>query len=173
MPPIAASVRLVIAAIFASLATVVFALDQRLWGAVCALPAVLMVAAWFRYHDVPRAERAFNARQRDAAWELLAGVPFGGRWLRREARVYRHHVRSLCLIHDEKWAEAAAEAEAALAVPGIAEEAPGCHVAAAKAYAFLGDSAKARAHADAARKLPHGDAVDKGLARLDRMLGSA
>lgn len=162
-----------IAAIFASLAITVFALDQRLWGALCAVPAVLMLLAWLRYHDVPRAERAFNARQRDAAWALLAGVPFDGRWLRREARIYRHHVRSLCLLHQEKWAEAAAEAEAALDVPGISTEAPGCHLAAAKAYAFMGIHAKAAVHADAARNLPHGDAVDKGLARIDRMLQRA
>jgi len=162
--------RLVNATLLVALAVVALLLDQPVWAGIAVFPALLLVAAWLRYHEVPRAERAFNAHDRDRAWRLLESVPFGGRTLRRECRIYYHHVRSLCLIQADKFAEAAAEAEAALQVRGIRDEAPGCHLAAAKAYALLGDLAKSSSHAEAARRLPHSEAVTKGLARLERAL---
>jgi hypothetical protein len=168
---IPAWLRLVNAAVL--LSVTFYLLEQSLWAAIVAIPVALLVAAWFRYHDVPRAERAFNAMDRGRAWRLLESVPFGGRLLRRECRIYYHHVRSLCLLHEERWKEAAEEAEAALGVRGIADQAPGCHLAAAKAYAFLGDRARAAVHADSARKLPHSEAVEKGLARIARVLADA
>jgi hypothetical protein len=168
---IPAWLRFVLAFPFLAL-TAVAAVDGRPLAALLgAAPVVLLLAAWVRYHDVPRAQRAFNARDRGRAWRLLESVPFGGRLLRRECRIYYHHARSLYLLDEERWQDAAKEAEAALGVPGIGDQAPGCHLAAAKAYAFSGNREKASFHAEAARKLPHTEAVERGLARLDRVIG--
>lgn len=132
--------------------------------------AALMGLSWFRYHDVLRAERAYNTRDRDQAWTYLDSVPFGGRLLAGRVRAYYHHLRSRCLLHREQWADAVREAEAGLRVSASGSDAPGSHLAAAQAYVHLGDADAARRHAESARRLPHNDAIDKGLARLERAL---
>jgi hypothetical protein len=165
--------RLAIAGVLGSFAAGLLVAGQSFLAAVAGGLALLMLAAWFRYHDVLRAGRAYDLRQADRAWELLDGVPFGGRFLRRECRIYYHHVRARCLLRREEWNRAAAEAESALGVRGIGDEAPGCHLAAAQAYAHLGDLGAARRHADEARRLPHSEIVSKGLARIEAMLKPA
>jgi ATP/maltotriose-dependent transcriptional regulator MalT len=167
---IPAWLRLLSAVLFLAFAGLAFVDGQHRVAAVAAGLGALMLAAWLRYGDVPRASRAFNDRNRERAFELLSKSPFGGRFLAREYRVYHHHVRARCLGHWERWAEAAAEAEAALAVPGIGEPAADCHVVAAQARYHTGDRDAAERHLAAAKSLPHNTAVDKGLARVERML---
>lgn len=170
LPPMPAWVRLVLAAVTTWLALLAFRVEQNLIGAVTLALGLLMVLAWFRYHDVKRAESAFNGHDRTQAWTYLESVPFGGRLLARPVRIYYHHVRALCLQKEEKWADAAREAEEAVRIAGKREEAAACHLAAARSYVHTGDLGAARRHADAARTLPHGDAVDRGLARVEHLL---
>lgn len=144
--------------------------DQRLWAGAMAVFAVLTSLPLVGSTDLRRASAAFNAHDRDRAWTFLQQVPFGGRLLGRKGRTYYHHLRSLCLQKLERWADAAREAETAVRMAGRREEAPGCHLAAAQAYAHLGEVDAARRHAEAARSLPHNEAVTKGLARLERVL---
>lgn len=170
LPPIPAWLRLVLSAVTTWLAFLAFRVEQNLIGSVTLALGLLMALAWVRYHDVKRAESAFNGHRRDVAWTYLESVPFGGRLLARPVRIYYHHVRALCLQKDEKWAEAAREAEAAVRIAGKREEASACHLAAARSYVHMGDLDAARRHVDSARQLPHGDAVDRGLARVEHLL---
>lgn len=165
--------RLAIAAVLGATAAALLVAGQALLAGIAATLGALMLLAWFRYHDVLRAGHAYDVRNADAAWDLLEGVPFGGRFLRRECRIYYHHVRARCLLRREDWTRAADEAERALAVRGIGDEAPGCHLAAAQAYAHLGDLAAARRHADEARRLPHSEVIERGLARIAPLLNVA
>lgn len=162
--------RLVIFALFAALAIALAAVGQRLLAAPPGVLALLMLAAWFRYHDIRRAESAYNARNRTEAWRLLEGIPFGGRLLARECRIYYHNLRARCLLADEEWARAAAEAERAIGAGTSKDQTPGCHVVAAEAYVHVGDTEAARRHADAAKAMPHSEFVDRGLARLAHLL---
>lgn len=165
--------RIALAAAFSTIAALAARDGQFMVAAVGLALSGLMLAAWFRYHDIQKAARAFNEHDRARAWEVLESIPFGGRFLRREARIYYHHVRSLCLQRSERWADAAREAESAVRAAGARVEAPGCHLAAAQAYAHLGDTEAARRHAEAARSLPHNESVTKGLARVERQLAGA
>jgi hypothetical protein len=162
--------RLVMASVLGAVAAGLVWAGQGILAGLTGTFAAFMLAAWFRYHDVLRAGRAYDLRNADAAWELLEGVPFGGRFLRRECRIYYHHVRARCLLRREDWGRAADEAERALAIPGIGDEAPGCHLAAAQACAHLGRLDDARRHADEARRLPHSEVVERGLARIGPLL---
>jgi hypothetical protein len=147
-----------------------FLRGQPFWGVAVVVFAALTALPLIGTADLQRAGSAFNAHDREKAWTHLQSVPFRGRLLGRKGRTYYHHLRSLCLQKLERWPDAASEAEAAVRVAGRREEAPGCHLAAATAYAHLGEVDAARRHAEAARQLPHNDAVTKGLARLDRLL---
>jgi hypothetical protein len=155
---------------FLAFAGLALADAQYLIAGVVAAFGLLMLTAWLRYADVPRASRAYNDRDRERAFALLATTPFGGRFLSREYRIYYRHVRARCLAHWERWTECVTEAEAALAIPGIGEPAADCHVVAAQAYYHLGDRASSERHLSAAKSLPHNTAVDKGLARVEQML---
>jgi len=160
--------RLVSAVCMAALAAIAFAQAQHAVAAIAGLVALAMVATWLRWHDVPKAARLFNGHDRERAWAVLETVPFRGRFLRRECRIYYHQTRSLCLQKFERWDAAAREAEAALAVAGQRPEAAACHLAAAQSYAHLGDEDAARRHMAAASGMPHNEAVTKGLARVER-----
>lgn len=162
--------RLTAASLFLAFAGLALIDQQYLIAGVVAGLGLLMAFAWLRYADVPRAARAFNDRDRLRAFDLLSKTPFGGRFLAREYRVYYHHVRARCLGHWERWAECVQEAEAALRIPGVGEPAADCHVVAAQAYYHTGDRAAAERHLAAAKALPRNTAVDKGVARVERML---
>lgn len=173
MAPLPAWFRLLVAALLGTFAAVVLALGQPVWAAGAGVLGAVMLGTWARYHDVPRAAMAFNGQDKSRAWELLEGVPFGGRLLATKCRVYYHHVRARCLLHRDAWSDAAREAEAALRVRGIGEEAAGCHLAAAQAYAHMGDRDHAVPHIEAAQRLPHSEAVNKGVERVRKLLANA
>jgi hypothetical protein len=169
-------IRILLALVFAGLAAYAWsgaAGDQQTLGLVLTLMAALMVWGWLRYADVPRAARAFTNQDRTRAWSLLDKTPFGGRWLAPALRVYYHHVRTLCLLHWDRWDEAAREAEAGLRVPSIGDRAPALHASAAEAYAYLGDRAAAERHVTAAKSQPCNAAVVNVLGRVERTLKSA
>ena len=141
-------------------------------GAVCGGLALVTTFTWMRYGDVSRAAHAYTSRDRDRAWAILEHTPFGGRCLTVEYRIYYHQVRASCLLRFGRWQDAVREAEAALAIRGIAAQAPACHVSAAEAYAHLGSRIDAERHLQGAREHAHNTAVDRGVARVELILAS-
>jgi len=170
---IPAWLRLVAAVPFAAAGVAVVANGSPWTGAVVLFLAALLIAAWFRYGDVPRASRAFNAGDRDRAWALLEKVPFGGRFLATPIRVYYHQVRASCLLKWERWEEAARESEAVLGLRATDEQKASSHASAALARVEMGDDAGARRHYETAKRLPHSDVLSRRLARLSSRLEGA
>jgi hypothetical protein len=168
---IPAWVRIVAAVPFTAAGIALFAVGSPGTGAVVTGLGVLLLLAWVRYSDVPRAARAYGLGDRERAWALLAKVPFGGRLLATPLRVYYHQVRASCLLKWERWEEAARESEAALALRGTDEQKASSHAAAALACVEMGDDEGARRHYAAAQALPHGEILSRRLARLATRLG--
>ena len=165
--------RLVAAVPFAAAGIALVASGSPWTGAVVLFLAFLLLAAWMRYGDVPRASKAFNAGDRDRAWALLEKVPFGGRLLAAPIRVWYHQARASCLLKWERWEEAARESEAVLGLRATDEQKASSHASAALARVEMGDDAGAKRHYETAKKLPHSDVLSRRLARLASRLEGA
>jgi hypothetical protein len=158
---------------FAAAGVALVATGNPWTGATVLVLAGLLLAAWVRYGDVPRAGKAFNAGDRERAWAILAKTPFGGRLLATPVRVYYHQVRASCLLKWERWEEAARESEAVLSLRATDEQKASSHAAAALARVEMGDDATAKRHYESAKGLPHSEVLSRRLARLAPRLEGA
>ncbi|MCG3136028.1 MAG: hypothetical protein HMLKMBBP_03823 [Planctomycetes bacterium] len=144
--------------------------DRVPTAAAFAALALWLLWLWVRHADVSRAAAAYAKRDRDRAWALVDGTPLGGRLLVAADRVRYHHLRGRCLLHRDRFAEAAAEAEAAISLGAGADDGPACHTMAAEAYARLGNRDAAERHLELASAAHGNSAIESGIVRIRRIL---